>query len=215
MTAYSQNLLTGAMSNGYPHLPNNIQQNSITNNGQSTMGPVGVQRMIPTPGFSNQQNVPANPDFSNGTGYFNSDTAVAPHMQHQKQFPSNQNSHQIQHIRGLSNSGIHSNMLENSSVYGLSDGHMNGGMGIHGSNMQLTNRTTSSEAYMNISSYGSSPKPLQQQFNQNPPQRIPSKLVVFWHLYPHFYCLLTDLCPIGRNLEIMFANNTNQEVASL
>ncbi|KAL6629803.1 hypothetical protein ACP70R_029568 [Stipagrostis hirtigluma subsp. patula] len=172
--------MPGSMSNGYQHLATSIPQNSTTNNIQSTMGSVGVQRqlphMIPTPGFSNQQNVTANPDYSNGAGYFNGDSAVAPHMQHQKQFPSNQNSHQIQQIGGHSNSGMHSNMLENSSAYGLSDGHMNGGVGLHGSNMQLTNRTTAPEAYMNISPYGSSPKPLQQQFNQHPQQRIPTSV---------------------------------------
>ena len=139
------------MSNGYQHLNTNIPQNSTTNNIQSTLGSVGVQRqlphMIPTPGFSNQQNVPSNPDYSNGTGYFNGESAVAPHMQHQKQFPSNQNSNQIQHIGGHNNSGMHSSMLDNSSAYGLSDGHMNGGIGVHGSNMQLTNRTTAPEAY--------------------------------------------------------------------
>ncbi|GJN18950.1 hypothetical protein PR202_gb06170 [Eleusine coracana subsp. coracana] len=204
MTAYSQTLLTGSMSNGYPHLPNSIQQNSITNNGQSTMGPVGIQRMIPTPGFSNQQNVPANPDFSNGAGYFNGDTTVTPHMQHQKQFPSNQNSHQIQHIGGLSNSGIHSSMLENSSAYGLSDGHMNGGIGMHGSNMQLTNRTTASEAYMNISPYGSSPKPLQQQFNQNPPQRIPTSVDMAGS--GSFYGTGSSALSAGNNQSISAAN---------
>ncbi|AQK61013.1 Histone acetyltransferase HAC1 [Zea mays] len=169
--------MQGPMSNGYQHLNTNISQNSTTNNVESTMGSVGVQRqlshMIPTPGFSNQQNVPSNPDYSNGTGYFNGESAVAPHMQHQKQFPSNHNSNQIQHIGGHNNSGIHSSLLDNSSAYGLSDGHMNGGIGVHGSNMQLTNRTTAPEAYMNISSYGNSPKPMQQQFNQHPQQRIP------------------------------------------
>ena len=139
------------MSNGYQHLNTNIPQNSTSNNIQSTLGSVGVQRqlphMIPTPGFSNQQNVPSNPDYSNGTGYFNGESAVAPHMQHQKQFPSNQNSNQIQNIGGHNNSGMHSSMLDNSSAYGLSDGHMNGGIGVHGSNMQLTNRTTAPEAY--------------------------------------------------------------------
>ena len=183
------------MSNGYQHLNNTIAQNSTPNSIQSTMGSVGVQRqlphMIPTPGFSNQQNVPANPDHSNGTGYFNGESAVASHMQHQKQFSSNQNSNQIQHIGGHSNSGIHSSMLDNSSAYGLSDGHMNGGIGLHGSNMQLTNRTSAPEAYMNISNpYGNSPKPLQQQFNQHPQQRIPSKLDVFWHMHPLFTAIL-------------------------
>lgn len=171
------------MSNGYQHLTTSVPLNSTTSSVPSTMGPVGIQRqmthMIPTPGFNNQQNVPANPDYSNGAGYFNGESAVAPHMQQQKPFPSNQNSHQIQHIGGHSNSGIHSSMLENSSAYGISDGHVNGGMGLHGSNMQLTNRTAVPEAYMNISPFGSSPKPLQQQFNQHPPQRIPSMLAIF------------------------------------
>ncbi|EEE56266.1 hypothetical protein OsJ_05304 [Oryza sativa Japonica Group] len=170
--------LPGSMSNGYQHLTTSVPLNSTTSSIPSTMGPVGIQRqvthMIPTPGFNNQQNVPVNPDFSNGAGYFNGEPTVTSQMQQQKQFPSNQNSHQIQHIGGHSNSGMHSNMLENSSAYGLSDGHVNGGMGVHGSNMQLTNRSAASEAYINISTYGNSPKPVQQQFNQHPPQRIPT-----------------------------------------
>jgi len=170
------------------------------------MGSVGVQRqlphMIPTPGFSNQQNVPSNPDYSNGTGYFNGESAVAPHMQHQKQFPSNQNSNQIQNIGGHNNSGMHSSMLDNSSAYGLSDGHMNGGIGVHGSNMQLTNRTTAPEAYMNISPYGNSPKPMQQQFNQHPQQRIPSKLAAFWRSFLSFTAILWLFCPISHNMRL-------------
>ncbi|KAF7088568.1 hypothetical protein CFC21_091661 [Triticum aestivum] len=168
--------MPGTMSNGYQHLTTSAPLNSTTNSVPSTMGPVGIQRqvthMIPTPGFSNQQNVPTNSDYSNGTGYFNGESAMTPHMQQQKQFQSNQSSHQIQHIGGHSNSGIHSSMLENSSAFGLSDGHVNGGMGLHGSNTQITNRNAAPEGYMNMSSFGSSPRPLQQQFNQHPTQRI-------------------------------------------
>ncbi|KAL5212444.1 hypothetical protein ABZP36_023291 [Zizania latifolia] len=174
--------LPGSMSNGYQHLTTSVPLNSATSSIPSTMGPVGIQRqmthMIPTPGFNNQQNVPANPDFSNGAGYFNGESAATPHMQQQKQFLSNQNNHQIQHIGGHSNSGMHSNMLENSSAYGLPDGHVNGGIGLHGSNIQLTNRSAAPEAYINISPYGNSPKPVQQQFNQHPPQRIPSSVEI-------------------------------------
>ncbi|KAM0890970.1 hypothetical protein ACQ4PT_026736 [Festuca glaucescens] len=171
------NSMPGSMSNGYQHLTTSAPLNSTASNVPSTMGQMGIQRqvthMIPTPGFSNQQNVPANPDYSNGTGYFNGESAMTPHMQQQKQFTSNQNSHQIQHVGGHSNSAIHdSSMLENSSAFGLSDGHVNGGMGLHGSNTQITNRNTAPESYMNMSSFGSSPRPLQQQFNQLPTQRI-------------------------------------------
>lgn len=174
------NSIPGSMSNGYQHLTTSVPLSSTTSSGPSTMGAVGIQRqvthMIPTPGFNNQQNVPANPDYSNGTGYFNGESTMTPHMQQQKQFQSNQSSHQIQQIGGHSNSGIHSSMLENSSAFGLSDGHVNGGMGLHGSNTQVTNRSAAPEAYMNISSYGSSPRPLQQQFNQHPTQRVPTSV---------------------------------------
>ena len=167
------------------------------------MGQMGIQRqvthMIPTPGFSNQQNVPANPDYSNGTGYFNGDSAMTPHMQQQKQFPSNQGSHQIQHIGGHSNSAIHSSMLDNSSAFGLSDGHVNGGMGLHGSSTQITNRNAAPESYMNMSSFGSSPRPLQQQFNQLPTQRIPSMLAYASYLVLPYH---RDFC---HKLDIMFA----------
>ncbi|CAM0947061.1 unnamed protein product [Alopecurus aequalis] len=175
-----QNTNMGSMSNGYQHLTTSAPLNSTTNNASSTMGQMGIPRqvthMIPTPGFSNQQNVPANPDYSNGTGYFNGESAMTPHMQQQKQFSSNQSSHQLQHIGGHSNSAIHSSMLENSSAFGLSDGHVNGGMGLHGSNTQITNRNAAPESYMNMSSFGNSPRPLQQQFNQLPTQRIPTSV---------------------------------------
>ena len=198
---------TGSMSNGYQHQTTSVPLNSTTSSIPSTMGPVGIQRqvthMIPTPGFNNQQNVPVNPDFSNGAGYFNGEPTVTSQMQQQKQFPSNQNSHQIQHIGGHSNSGMHSNMLENSSAYGLSDGHVNGGMGVHGSNMQLTNRSAASEAYINISTYGNSPKPVQQQFNQHPPQRIPSMSSFDSH------CLLFTLLELGMFfISLGSGNNT-------
>ncbi|XP_062218154.1 probable histone acetyltransferase HAC-like 1 isoform X2 [Phragmites australis] len=194
--------MPGSISNGYQHLT--APQNSLTNSVQSTMGSVGVQRMIPTPGFTNQQNVPGNPDYSNGAGCFNGESAVVPHIQHQKQFPSNQNSQPIQHIGGHSNSGVHSGMLDNSSAYGLSDGHMNGGMGLHGSNMQLTNRTTSPEAYLNISPYGSSPKPLQQQFNQLPPQRIPTSVNMAGS--GSFYATGSSALATGNNQSTSAAN---------
>lgn len=170
--------MPGSMSNGYQHLTTSAPINSTTSNVPSTMGPMGVQRqvthMIPTPGFNNQQNVPANPDYSNGTGYFNGESAMTQHMQQQKQFSSNQGNHQIQNIGGHRNSAIHSSMLENSSAFGLSDGHVNGGMGLHGSNTQITNRNAAPESYMNMSSFGSSPRPLQQQFNQLNTQRLPT-----------------------------------------
>jgi E1A/CREB-binding protein len=167
------------------------------------MGQMGIQRqvthMIPTPGFSNQQNIPANPDYSNGTGYFNGESAMTPHMQQQqKQFTSNQNSHQIQHIGGHSNSAIHPSMLDNSSAFGLSDGHVNSGMGLHGSNTQITNRNAAPESYMNMSSFGSSPRPLQQQFNQLPTQRISSMLADASYLLLPYH---SDLC---HKLDVMF-----------
>uniref|UniRef100_A0A0A9TUP9 histone acetyltransferase n=1 Tax=Arundo donax TaxID=35708 RepID=A0A0A9TUP9_ARUDO len=66
-------------------------------------------------------------------------------------------------------------MLQNSSSYSLSDVQINGGMGLHVSNMQLTNRAAASEAFTNLPPYGSSPdKSLQREFNCHPPQRTPT-----------------------------------------
>ena len=90
-------------------------------------------------------------------------------------------------------------MLDNSSAFGLSDGHVNGGMGLHGSSTQITNRNAAPESYMNMSSFGSSPRPLQQQFNQLPTQRIPSMLAYASYLVLPYH---RDFC---HKLDVMFA----------
>lgn len=138
--------------------------------------------MTPTPGFSNQQTLPANSEYSNGAGYLNGESNVMLQIrQQQEPLSSNQSCYPVQHLGGHAGSGVHSSVLENSSSYGLSDAQMNGEMGLHRSNMQIINRTTASESFTNLSPYGSSRnKPLQQKFSHPPLQRTPSTYSVFF-----------------------------------
>jgi hypothetical protein len=154
----------------------------------------GMQRpshMIPTPGFSNQPTLLPNSEYSSGAGCLNVESNIAPQMQHQeKPFGSNQG-YQMQPLGSLAVSTVHSNILDKSS-YGSSDAKMNGGMGIHSSNMQPINRTTGSQACANLAPYGN--RPLQQQFDAPLPQKSPSTSPVIL-LETLFYTILFDnLC---------------------
>ncbi|XP_062229754.1 probable histone acetyltransferase HAC-like 1 [Phragmites australis] len=168
----------GSMSNGYQDPSTNLPQNCTTISISSAMCPVSmpqqVTHMIPTPGFSNQKTLPVNFEYSNEAGYLNGESNVMPQVQQQQQkpFSIDQSSYPMQHVGTHVGSGVHSRMLENSSAYGLSDKQINGGMGLHGSSMQLTNRAAPPEGFMNLPPYSSSPdKLLQQELNSPPPQR--------------------------------------------
>lgn len=166
------------MYSGHHSPSTNIPLNSTTGGISAGTTSEGMQRlshMIPTPGFRNQPTLHANSEYSNGAGCVNVEANIAPQMQQQeKPFGSNKNCYPMQHLGSPAVSRVHPNMLDKSSSYGSSDAKKNCGMGINRSNMQLINRTTGSEACVNLSPYGGScNKPLQQQFDAPLPQKSP------------------------------------------
>nr|ASU54197.1 histone acetyltransferase [Hevea brasiliensis] len=166
----------GALSNGYQQTPANF---SISSGGN--MSSMGVQRMpsqmIPTPGFnSNNNNNSNNQSYvnmessSNVGGYSTVESAMASQPQQQKQYAGGQNSRILQNLGSQMGSNIRSGLQQKS--YGFSNGALNGGMGMIGNNIQLVTEPCASEGYMTATPYTSSPKPLQQHFDQQQRQII-------------------------------------------
>lgn len=159
-----------------------------------------VAHMIPAPGFSGHQILPANPVYPNGAGFLNGELNVISQVHEPKPMPFsiNQSSYAMQHVGTYVGSGVHSKILENnySSSYGLSDPLINGDIGLCGSNMQLTYGTVAAKEFMNLPPYGNSPeKPLQQEAICHPPQGTPSMLIHFLHVQ-YFPCatMFNHLC---------------------
>jgi E1A/CREB-binding protein len=170
--------------------------------GTTSEGMQRVSHMIPTPGFSNQQTLLASSQYSSGAGCLNVESNIAPRMQQQeKPFDSNQGCYQRQHLGSLVVPTVHTNILDK-SLYGSSDAKMNGGIGIHRSNIQPINRTTTSKACVNLSPYGGSScnKQLQQQFDASLPHKSPSTSPVILLETLFYNILFDDLVPryIGK-----------------
>ncbi|XP_012087278.1 histone acetyltransferase HAC1 isoform X2 [Jatropha curcas] len=161
---------TGALSNGYQQAPAHF---SISSGGN--MSSMGGQRMtsqmIPTPGFNNSSNNSSNnqsyvsmESSSNVGGYSTVESTMASQAQQQKQFVGGQNSRILQNLGSQMGSNIRSGLQQKS--YGFTNGALNGGMGMIGNNLQLVNEPCASDGYMSTTPYASSPKPLQQHFDQ-------------------------------------------------
>ncbi|TVU07671.1 hypothetical protein EJB05_41036 [Eragrostis curvula] len=150
----------GSMSNGYGDPSTNCRQNPTTSsvNASPATCPVSMQRqvthMIPTPGFNNQQTLPADPEYLHA-GYLNGELDAVPQVQQkqQKSVTINESTSPVQQLNHFG-SGVHLRMLEKSSSYDLSDAQINDGIGSHGRNKQLTNRVAASESSISIPSYG-------------------------------------------------------------
>ncbi|GAV74228.1 ZZ domain-containing protein/PHD domain-containing protein/zf-TAZ domain-containing protein/KAT11 domain-containing protein [Cephalotus follicularis] len=163
----------GTLSNGYQQSPANFSIGSSGN-----ISSMGVQRMtsqmIPTPGFNinsnnssssnNQPHMNLEPSM-NGGGFLNVESAMVSQPQPQKQHAGGQNSRILHNLGSQMGSGIRSGMQQKS--YGFSNGALNSGMGMIGNNMQLVHESSSSEGYLTATSYATSPKPLQQHFDQH------------------------------------------------
>ncbi|OAY63197.1 putative histone acetyltransferase HAC-like 1 [Ananas comosus] len=181
----SFNAYDGSITNGYQHSSANVSLGSSGTNIASSVASMGMSsrqysQMIPTPGFNNQGTISMNSEYSNGGGFVSTDSSTMSAQiqpQQQKQYAGNQSSHMM-HLGGQIGAGMRSNLQQKPSSYGFSNGLMNGGLSLPGSNnQQLVNGPAASEGYMNLASYGSTPKPLQQNFNQqHPQQRIPTSL---------------------------------------
>ncbi|NP_001408812.1 probable histone acetyltransferase HAC-like 2 [Oryza sativa Japonica Group] len=128
---YEMDNTSGPMSNGHHHFSANFPLHSTTKGASLEMSAVSMQEgkithMIPTPGSSNQQSLPGNFHYSTGTGYLNGKSNVMAQMQEQQApFASKINCCPVQRdLGGYAGSGVHSDILNNSSPYGVSEAHM-------------------------------------------------------------------------------------------
>ncbi|XP_038973519.1 probable histone acetyltransferase HAC-like 1 isoform X2 [Phoenix dactylifera] len=175
----SFNASRGPISNGYQHPPANAAFGSGGNSiSMASMGiPRQLSQMVPSPGFSNLQAVSMNSGCSSGIGLSSIESSVAPLSQQPKQYVGSQNSHILHSIGGQIGAAVRSNLQQKPSVYGFTNGLVNGGLGLIGSNMQLGNGLVASEGHISTAHHGSSPKPIPQHFDQqHHRQRIPTSL---------------------------------------
>ncbi|WOK96354.1 hypothetical protein Cni_G05061 [Canna indica] len=174
----SLNASDGTLSNGYQHQSTNFALGSGGSSIVSSMATTNVPRqfsqMIPTPGFNSQQPVSANFHSSNG-GFSSTESNVAPQQIQQKKYVHSQNSHILHSLGTQIGAGMRSNVLQKGTSYGFSNGLANGALGLMGNNMQL-NGPSASEGFHNPSLYSSSPKALQQNFDQHHQSRMPTSL---------------------------------------
>ncbi|KAG8638160.1 histone acetyltransferase HAC1 isoform X2 [Manihot esculenta] len=167
----------GTMSNGYQQTLANF---SISSGGSlpSMGGQRMTSQMIPTPGYnnSNNNNKSNNQSFVNMEsssslgGYSTVESTMASQPQQQKQYAGGQNSHILQNLGSQMGSSIRSGLQQKS--YGFSNGALNSGMGMITNNLQLVSEPCASEGYMTPTPYASSPKPLQQHFDQQQQQIV-------------------------------------------
>ncbi|KAI9196308.1 hypothetical protein LWI28_022808 [Acer negundo] len=166
----SFNRSDGTLSNGYQQSAANFSIGSGGN--MSSMGAQRVtSQMIPTPGFNNNNstsnsNQPyMNLESSNNSGGFSTvESTMVSQPQQQKQHVGGQNSRILHSLGSHMGSGIRSGVQHK---YGFSNGTLNGGLGMIGSNLQLVHESGTSEGYLTATPYSNSPKPLQQQFDQH------------------------------------------------
>ncbi|KAI4355943.1 hypothetical protein L6164_004665 [Bauhinia variegata] len=156
----------GAFSNCYQQPSSGF---SIGSGGN--MSSMGMQRiasqMIPTPGFSGSTNHSyMNVESSTNSSAFSTvESSLLSQPQQQKQHVSGQNSNLLQNIGSQLGSGIRSGLQQKS--FAFTNGSINSGLGLIGSNIQLVSEAGTSDGYLNATSYTNSPKHLQQHFDQH------------------------------------------------
>ncbi|XP_021761966.1 histone acetyltransferase HAC1-like [Chenopodium quinoa] len=147
----------GSLSNGYQQTPSSFSMNSGSNNGMA--GQRVMSQMIPTPGFSSNNNQAyMNADNTSSGGVLSGvDSSGVSQQVPQKHV--GQNSRMLQNLGSAMNSGMRSIMRQR-----VQSGPVNSGFG---NNLQMVNGSGSSDSYMTTSSYGASPRPLQQPHDQH------------------------------------------------
>ncbi|GKV26855.1 hypothetical protein SLEP1_g36076 [Rubroshorea leprosula] len=154
----------GNLSNGYQQSSANF---SVASVGMPSMG---VQRigsqMIPTPGFSGSSNNNiSNQSSNNGVGLATVESTMVSQHQQQKQHGGGQNS-RILHTLGSQMGGIRAGLQQKSLAF--SNGSLNGVLGVMGSNLHTVNEPVTSVGYQTATTFGNSPKPLPQHYDQHP-----------------------------------------------
>ncbi|KHG19766.1 Histone acetyltransferase HAC1 -like protein [Gossypium arboreum] len=163
MTSASFTRSEGNISNGYQQLPANFP---LASGGISS---IGVQRMasqmIPTPGFnSNNNNGSINDQSSNNVGLSTVESTMVSQPQQQKPH-GGQNSRILRTLGSQMGSGIRSGLQQ--KAFGLPHGSLNGALGMMGNNMHIVSEHGTPVGYQTTTAFASSPKPLQQNFDQH------------------------------------------------
>ncbi|OMO83300.1 Zinc finger, TAZ-type [Corchorus capsularis] len=167
---------TGSMnsrniSNGYQQSPGNFP---MASGGMSSIGvPRMTSQMIPTPGFSSNNNNSSisnqsymNNQSSNNVGGLSTvESTMASQPQQQKQHIGGQNSRILHTLGSQMGSGIRSGLQQ--KTFGFANGSLNGALGMMGNNMQMVNEPGTSGGYQTTTPFSNSPKPLQQHFDQH------------------------------------------------
>ncbi|XP_057786527.1 histone acetyltransferase HAC1-like isoform X2 [Salvia miltiorrhiza] len=166
----------GALSGGYQQSSSAF---SVNSGGNSMVTSMGAQRMasqmMPTPGFNNSNSSEVNNnannqsfmnmESSNNVGAFQAgESSIISQPMQQKQRIIGQNSRILHNIGGHMGGGIRSTLQQKS--YGLSNGPLNGGLGMMGNNMSMMNGPGTTEGYLSGTVYGNSNKPMHQNFDQ-------------------------------------------------
>lgn len=142
----------GSLSNGYQQSPSSFSTNAGSNNIMA--GQRVTSQMIPTPGFSSNNNQTLmNVDNTSSGGVLSAiDSSSVSQQVHQKHV--GQNSRMLQNLGNAMSTGMKSFMQQK-----FQNGSFNSGFG---NNLQTVNASGSSDGYMTTSSFGASPRPLQQ-----------------------------------------------------
>ena len=181
----------GPLSSGYQQSP------SYSVGSGGVISSAGAQRiasqMIPTPGFSNNINhISSNQSYvsressSNGSGLPSVEPTVLSQVQLQKQHIGGQNSRISHNLGSQMGSGIRSGLQQKS--YGFTNGAVNGSLGLIGGNVQLLKESSTSEGYLNVSSYGNLTKPVGQSFDQNE-QSLVQGIISLYLYWLQSFCL--------------------------
>ncbi|KAJ0984122.1 hypothetical protein J5N97_002478 [Dioscorea zingiberensis] len=174
--ATSFNISDGQVPNGYRKMASNASLGSGGTNTMQSVMPQQPSQMIPTPGLNNFQPTTVNPDFSNGGGLLSNEPSMVSQQLQHKQYLGSQTSHIFHGSGAQMGVRMRSNMPQKSSPYVFPNGRMNGGLGLTGAK-QLVNVPAASEGYLSATSYSSSPKPLQEHFDQqHHPPMLPASL---------------------------------------
>lgn len=189
--------LLGALSGGYQQSSSAF---SVNSGGNSMVTSMGSQRMasqmMPTPGFINTNNNEVNNntnnqsfmnmESSNNVGTFQAgESSILSQPMQQKQRVIGQNSRILHNIGGHMG-GISSTLQQKS--YGLSNGPLNGGLGMMGNNTSTMNGPVTTEGYVSGTIYGNSTQPMPQNFDQHQRPVIQGMQFLYSQLLS-FFCL--------------------------
>lgn len=141
----------GSLSNGYQQLPSSFPMNSGSSNIMS--GQKVVSQMIPTPGFSSNNNQALMNVDNNSSGGVLSGVDSSGVSQQVPQKHIGQNSRMLQNLGSAMTSGMRSYMQQK-----FQNGSVNSGFG---NNIQMVNGSSSSDNYLTTSTFTST-RPLQQ-----------------------------------------------------